>query len=220
MLVLGDVSIPEQGVRLIQEQVVAYLNDSPIAGEGTLAVTENSVTWISRGEARGFALSYPSIIMHAISTDISSFPHEHVLVVVDAGRADVQLAHQELQTGAGDEEGGEEESEGDQLILRFVPSDMSALDIIYKEMAECQELNPELEDMEEDEDEEEGEEGVTAEFDASGDLGPGWYTADNLDNVELSEEGRANLERMLGNARNGDHGTNGHHDNDEHEMEE
>ncbi|GMT05687.1 hypothetical protein PENTCL1PPCAC_27861, partial [Pristionchus entomophagus] len=151
---------PERGVRLIQEQVVAYRNDSPFAGEGTLYVTESSVTWISRGETRGFSLSYPSIIIHAISTDISSFPHEHLLVVVDVSRActvgeGIRLGGgHELQTGAGDEK----ESEGDQLILRFVASDMSALETIYKEMAECQELNPEMEDMEDDEDEEEGEE--------------------------------------------------------------
>ncbi|GMR31022.1 hypothetical protein PMAYCL1PPCAC_01217, partial [Pristionchus mayeri] len=154
MLVLGEVAIPENGVRLIQDQVVAYLNDSPIAGEGTLAIAESSVTWISRREGRGFSLSYPSIIMHAVCTDVSSFPHEHVLVVADAGRAEVQVAHQELQAGDGGER-EEEESEDGNLILRFVPSDMSALDSIYKEMAECQELNPEEEDMEEDEDEEE-----------------------------------------------------------------
>ncbi|KAF8385334.1 icln-1, partial [Pristionchus pacificus] len=161
MLVLGEVSIPTQGVRLVQDQVVAYLNDAPIAGEGTLAVAESAVTWISRREGRGFSLSYPSIIMHAISTDVSSFPHEHVLVVADAGRADVRVAQQELAAGGegGEGEGDEEESEDGNLILRFVPSDLTALDTIYKEMAECQELNPEEEDMEEDEDEEEeGEE--------------------------------------------------------------
>ncbi|GMT31644.1 hypothetical protein PFISCL1PPCAC_22941, partial [Pristionchus fissidentatus] len=155
MLVLGEVSIPESGVRLLQDQVVAFLNDSPIAGEGTLAVAESNVTWISRSDGRGFSLSYPSIIMHAVSTDCSSFPHEHVLVVADAGKAEVQLAHQELTVGDGDGEGAEEESEDGNLIIRFVPSDMSALDTIYKEMAECQELNPEEEDMEEDEEEEE-----------------------------------------------------------------
>lgn len=37
------------------------------------------------------------------------------------------------------------------------------MDTIYKEMAECQELNPEEEDMEEDEDEEE-EEGEEGEY--------------------------------------------------------
>ncbi|GMR31019.1 hypothetical protein PMAYCL1PPCAC_01214, partial [Pristionchus mayeri] len=38
---------------------VAYLDDSPIAGEGTLAIAESSVTWISCREGRFFSHRIP-----------------------------------------------------------------------------------------------------------------------------------------------------------------
>ena len=47
----------------------------------------SSVTWTSRTSGTGFSLSYPSIILHAVSTDLSSFPHECLYVLVDASKS-------------------------------------------------------------------------------------------------------------------------------------
>uniref|UniRef100_A0A183FC31 Methylosome subunit pICln n=1 Tax=Heligmosomoides polygyrus TaxID=6339 RepID=A0A183FC31_HELPZ len=35
----------------------------------------------------GFSLTYPSIILHAVSTDLSTFPHECIYVLVDASKS-------------------------------------------------------------------------------------------------------------------------------------
>ncbi|PIO66592.1 Nucleotide-sensitive chloride conductance regulator [Teladorsagia circumcincta] len=47
----------------------------------------SQVTWICRSSGLGFSLTYPSIILHAVSTDLSTFPHECIYVLVDASKS-------------------------------------------------------------------------------------------------------------------------------------
>ncbi|KAE9413622.1 hypothetical protein Angca_006177, partial [Angiostrongylus cantonensis] len=191
MIILSEVCQPADGVRLTQPQVVAYMENESV-GEGTLCVAESQVTWICRTSGLGFSLTYPSIILHAISTDISTFPYECVYIVVDASKsgkfflrfvyiwtayvrdfvfvrnwsllsivsfstslsffvagllldlklADVELNHTENTSD--DEEDSEDGSKN--VIIRFVPSDINALQQIYNEMCVCQELNPDEND--------------------------------------------------------------------------
>uniref|UniRef100_A0A0M3IPL2 Methylosome subunit pICln n=1 Tax=Ascaris lumbricoides TaxID=6252 RepID=A0A0M3IPL2_ASCLU len=49
-----------------------------------LFTRHRSVTWICSQSHRGFSLTYPSIILHAISRDDSVFPDECLYVLVDA----------------------------------------------------------------------------------------------------------------------------------------
>ncbi|KAK6751645.1 hypothetical protein RB195_003206 [Necator americanus] len=236
MIILSEVSQPSVGVRLSQPQVVAYM-DGHCAGEGTLCVSESQVTWICRSSGLGFSLTYPSIILHAISTDLSTFPHECIYVLVDASKSerrrrrtiplytatetrnvqDLHLAEEELnQNGNASDE--DDDEEGKNVVIRFVPADSSVLQEIYSEMCACQELNPDEGDDFSD-DEGDGSMAIDGDVDAmmSGD---GWYTAANIgdgENIELSEEGRANLRRMLNQSNNG-HGDQGECEEDE--MEE
>uniref|UniRef100_A0A0K0D6S2 Methylosome subunit pICln n=1 Tax=Angiostrongylus cantonensis TaxID=6313 RepID=A0A0K0D6S2_ANGCA len=117
MIILSEVCQPADGVRLTQPQVVAYMENESV-GEGTLCVAESQVTWICRTSGLGFSLTYPSIILHAISTDISTFPYECVYIVVDA-------------------------SKSGKFFLRFSPFSVQQ---IYNEMCVCQELNPDEND--------------------------------------------------------------------------
>ncbi|VDM75558.1 unnamed protein product [Strongylus vulgaris] len=182
MIIMSEVSQPSTGVRLSQPQVVAYM-DAHCAGEGTLCVSESQVTWICRSTGLGFSLTYPSIILHAISTDLSTFPQECIYVLVDASKSerrrrrtvplytaaearnvqDLQLAEEELNQN-GDISDEDDDEEAKNVVIRFVPSDI----------------------REDDE-------------------------------IELSEEGRANLRRMLNQSNNG-HGDQGEHEEDQ--MEE
>ncbi|VIO89970.1 Uncharacterized protein BM_BM9595 [Brugia malayi] len=68
MIVLSNVAVPTDGIRLIQGQVTAYI-ESESAGEGELTIAESSVTWISNISGQGFSLTYPSIILHAVSRE-------------------------------------------------------------------------------------------------------------------------------------------------------
>lgn len=78
---------------------------------------------------------------------------------------------------------------------------------IYHEILVGQEENPEEDDPMFDDEEEEEMEGMEQEM---GDVETSgqWFTAENVDDVQLSEEGLANLQRMLGGAGRGDQ----HHD--------
>ncbi|CAI4224079.1 unnamed protein product [Auanema sp. JU1783] len=200
MIVLTDVAEPSDGVRLVQQQVQCYVDDSCI-GDGSLCVSERSVTWISRETKKGFSLTYPSIILHAVSTDISTFAYECIYVLVDCSRADLNLAQQELE-----DQGEDDDSEtAPNVGIRFVPTDNSILNEIYKQMCECQELNPDEDDVSDEEEEMEG----LAEENELGFAPPNggsWITAETLANsdgaVELSEEGLATLQRILGGGAN------------------
>lgn len=99
MIVLSEVAVPTEGVRISQPQVRAYFEEN-CAGDGTLTVSErseqiclmaifcffSSVTWVST-TGRGISLTYQSIVLHAVSTDLSSFPFECVYVLVDASKS-------------------------------------------------------------------------------------------------------------------------------------
>jgi len=43
----------------------------------------SQVTWLSSGGEGGFCLEYPKICLHAISRDVTSFPHECVFLQID-----------------------------------------------------------------------------------------------------------------------------------------
>ncbi|PAV75755.1 hypothetical protein WR25_11705 [Diploscapter pachys] len=195
MLTLTEVVVPSEAVRVAQPQVQAYF-ETQLIGDGTLIVAESCVVWKAANSSNGFRLPYPSIIVHAVSVDLSSFPHEHILVLIDANKADLNV-HEAEMNGDAEESGDDAGSEGTSYTIRFVPTDRSVLNTIYKEMSECQALNPDEED--EISDEEEGEGAVIEEEGPDMEAGgQRWYTADNIDEVELSEEGQANLRRIFG----------------------
>ncbi|VDO05150.1 unnamed protein product [Haemonchus placei] len=144
MIILSETNEPSEGVRLSQPQVVAYL-DGECAGEGKL-----QVTWICRSSGLGFSLTYPSIILHAVSTDLSSFPHECIYVLVDASKSAKSSA-----------------------CFRY---SYFSVQQIYEEMCSCQELNPDENDDFSDEDG--GGDMIVDESVGSG--GAEWYTAENV----------------------------------------
>lgn len=76
---------------------------------------------------------------------------------------------------------------------------------LYETMNKCQVENPDLDDdqISEKSDEEENQEMIGSNGDLLSDSGH-WFTADtSTDEIYLSAEGRANLERMLGNLNEG-----------------
>ncbi|PAV69812.1 hypothetical protein WR25_26058 [Diploscapter pachys] len=210
MLTLTEVVVPSEAVRVAQPQVQAYF-ETQLIGDGTLIVAESCVVWKAANSSNGFRLPYPSIIVHAVSVDLSSFPHEHILVLIDANKAgsarrrrprnqpiplfteeearhirDLNV-HEAEMNGDAEESGDDAGSEGTSYTIRFVPTDRSVLNTIYKEMSECQALNPDEED--EISDEEEGEGAVIEEEGPDMEAGgQGWYTADNVSELENKKE--------------------------------
>ncbi|KAM3727526.1 Methylosome subunit pICln [Dirofilaria immitis] len=166
MIVLSNVVVPTDDVRLIQGQVTAYI-ESESAGEGELTISESSVTWISNISGQGFSLTYPSIILHAVSRDPNVFPEECIYILADARGSDIGIQSTEesvSNTQNTTSNGNEEQAEFDEettengcdndvdddnndddkahLAIRFAPQDKSILQNIYQQMCECQGLNP------------------------------------------------------------------------------
>ncbi|OZC05461.1 Nucleotide-sensitive chloride conductance regulator, partial [Onchocerca flexuosa] len=104
-----------------------------------------SVTWISNISGQGFSLTYPSIILHAVSRDPNVFPEECIYVLADAKGSDIGIQSTEESVSSvqnvaanGNEEAGENgcDDDGDgndddddddkaHLAIRFAPRDKS-----------------------------------------------------------------------------------------------
>uniref|UniRef100_A0A915EQU2 Methylosome subunit pICln n=1 Tax=Ditylenchus dipsaci TaxID=166011 RepID=A0A915EQU2_9BILA len=195
MLVLQDIPEPREDVLSAQPQVIAYW-EKDCLGQGTLFLTNRIVVWIADATKKGFRLSYPSIAVHAASGSSEDFPEPCLFLMIDVNKTDIDYTP-ELESVE-----DEIEKEIKTAAIRFIPSDPSAISLLFETMNECQEQNPEEdEDMSNDSDEEGEEEMIDGQGDQLSDSGR-WFTSDNTgDEIHLSAEGKwtSNLERMLGN---------------------
>uniref|UniRef100_A0A1A8JZ62 Methylosome subunit pICln n=1 Tax=Nothobranchius kuhntae TaxID=321403 RepID=A0A1A8JZ62_NOTKU len=196
MVVLKSLHPPTEGVRHQQADTTAELDGLKL-GCGTLCVAETRLLWFDDSR-KGFSLEYPSIGLHAISRDVSSYPQEHLYVMVNGKVGD----ENETEMGAADDDddSSKEDDDEDGAIteIRFVPSDKTALESMFSAMCECQALHPDPEDDESDNDFE-GEEYDVEEAEAEhghADI-PTFYTCDEGLSA-LTQEGQATLERLEG----------------------
>ncbi|PIC32844.1 hypothetical protein B9Z55_013033 [Caenorhabditis nigoni] len=213
-IILKELAAPTAGIKITTRNVQAFHNSDSL-GNGTLYVTGSEVTWISSAPgSKGFSVAYPAIVLHAISTDTTTFPSEHVFMMVDQRksirrrRAPILRTIQEADEQRGlelaaaeleDEESDGDDEEGPGLEIRFVPDDKEALTPMYHEILKGQEENPEDDDMMFDEEEEEEDGEYEMEEGDEQAMGSGqWFTADNIDQMQMSEEGLANMQRIFG----------------------
>ncbi|XP_057301606.1 methylosome subunit pICln-like [Hydractinia symbiolongicarpus] len=160
--------VPTEGIVHTETNTKAFLGDKE-CGEGTLYITENVLIWKSSTEENGFKLQYPSISLHAVSRDTSSFPHECLFCLLESADAI---------------ESDERDPEPDVTEVRFVPSQSSNIKAMYEAVTYCQELHP-------DPDEEDSDEMIEEEEFFTSDNDP--------ENIELSSEGQAVLHRLQQN---------------------
>jgi len=147
-----------------------FIGDPAIEATGTLMITSRRVVWLpSNGQQRvqGFSLFYQAIAMHAVSRDVSDFPHPCLYVQLDAeqnisevsdalrqgGGPAVKRQRQAGEAGEAPAEGEEAEDEVepvDYQEMRLVPAAPSdaALDAMFKAMSEGAALNPDPDDGE------------------------------------------------------------------------
>ncbi|XP_071479371.1 methylosome subunit pICln-like [Diadema antillarum] len=123
--------------------------------QGTLFIAESHVAWIN-AEGKGFNVPYPAITVHAVSKDLSAFPHECLYLMIDSdimselrdvaaqsagGDAPVQNSE-----GSDDDTGFEEEEGTEVREIRFVPQDKSSLREMFDALSQCQALHPDPDD--------------------------------------------------------------------------
>uniref|UniRef100_A0A673Z9W8 Methylosome subunit pICln n=1 Tax=Salmo trutta TaxID=8032 RepID=A0A673Z9W8_SALTR len=122
MVLLRSVPPPSEGVRHEQAETTAVLDGKGL-GAGTLYVAETRLSWFD-GSGMGFSLEYPTISLHAISRDFSTYPQEHLYVMVNAK---LNAEMQENAHDQEDEDNSSEEDESERITeIRFVPRDKAA----------------------------------------------------------------------------------------------
>mmetsp|Transcript_56061 Transcript_56061/g.133543 ORF Transcript_56061/g.133543 Transcript_56061/m.133543 type:complete len:185 (+) Transcript_56061:67-621(+) len=100
-------------------------------GEGSLHLSTQRIVWLSTQDgAKGIAMDYPFVTVHAVSRDTNAFPEP--------------CLYCQLRT---EDKGNDEEVEDDEVPeLRFVPSDTSHLQQIFYTFSEMSALNPDPND--------------------------------------------------------------------------
>merc|ERR1711924_90519 len=120
----GDCPVLLEGekIELEQDNCKLYF-DQENKGEGKMVLTNERVMWLSTADAAlGYAIDYPTFIMHAISRSKETF--------------DFACIYCQLQSDAEDDE------EAEIPELRFVPKDDAQLEAIFKTFSEMSALHP------------------------------------------------------------------------------
>ncbi|XP_064615062.1 methylosome subunit pICln-like isoform X2 [Liolophura sinensis] len=167
VVILRSFPPPTDGVRLNQSGTQAFIGDKSY-GSGSLYITESCVSWISDA-GQGFTLEYKKISLHAVSRDLTAFPHECLYLMVEGKLP---------ESAAGDESSSSSSDEDDQVTtdVRFVPADKGTLDAMFEAMSDCQALHPDDEDSFSDGDDD------------------GYY--EDAEEAELTQQGQATLDRL------------------------
>uniref|UniRef100_A0A913HFV0 Methylosome subunit pICln n=1 Tax=Strongyloides stercoralis TaxID=6248 RepID=A0A913HFV0_STRER len=184
MITLQEVSIPREGVCFTEENVQLFHEVEKVSN-GTLYIGERNITWIEDGKGLGIIIPYQALVTHGISNDINAFPDRCLFLTIDASKVNFNVSSSE--------EDMDNDDEYECIYLRLVPANDS-LNIMFQMMTECQEMNPDEEDMEED-----FSSGLQVVNGGSSD----WYgVTDNEPFPDMSDQGMANYDRLFGNKNN------------------
>lgn len=111
-------------------------NLAPVS-PGTLYISTKQVVWLSDVDrAKGYAVDFLSLSLHAVSRDPEAYPSPCIYTQI------------ETESDEDESEGSDSESSGTLDLskiteMRLVPSDPSQLDTLFDIFCECAELNPE-----------------------------------------------------------------------------
>ncbi|GER48019.1 nucleotide-sensitive chloride conductance regulator family protein [Striga asiatica] len=140
-----DVGNGEELMHVLQG-VSIVLGDGhrPPESPGTLYITTKQVVWLSDTDrAKGYAVDFISVSLHAVSSDPEVYPSPCI--------------YTQIETGAEEDEMEDSGSENDDAVdiskiteIRLVPSDPNQLDVLFAIFCECAELNPDPTEAEEE----------------------------------------------------------------------
>ncbi|KAF9998546.1 hypothetical protein BGZ79_007758 [Entomortierella chlamydospora] len=172
-------SISDARIRYTQENITLHVTpaSSLIQNPGTLYISDECLYFFSSGSHAGFAIQYPSIIIHAIARESRVGPSIYCQLegsLASLGPAASSSNGHSGGNGASAGQDEEEEEEEDSILeLSFAPADVSSLDTIYENLSYCASLHQDDEagDMDEDdyyEDDENDHDGLYADADIQG----------------------------------------------------
>jgi len=158
---------------LSQPSTRLFVNSTPY-GAGTLVLANSRISWRSDAVGSQFSIEYKGVSIHAVSRDISKFPHRCLYLMVD-GKVDDDVARcvpeaeeaspMDAEDGRDNDDDYEDDDDEDPVTeIRFVPADENQLDRMFAVMSDCQALHPDSDEENlSDEDHGEGEEGEEEE---------------------------------------------------------
>lgn len=178
---MNSVQLPSNGIH--HQETNCILNVDGVGhGHGVLFIAEDKLTWRSNN-GNGIVLYYPSMAVHAISKDTSTFPHECMYVM-----------YNEALLSANNDADSEDDDEAEISEVRFIPSDSDSLKKMYDAMCDCQCLHPDEEDSDFDD-------GPVMDMDSAPPMfndnaaGEGFFTGpEGFDH--LTPEGLATMQRL------------------------
>ncbi|KAI3458269.1 hypothetical protein Pfo_014932 [Paulownia fortunei] len=124
--------------------IVLGNGNRPPESPGTLYISTKQVVWLSDTDrAKGYAVDFVSVSLHAVSRDPEAYPSPCI--------------YTQIETGAEEDELEDSDSESDDALnlskiteMRLVPSDPIQLDTLFAIFCECAELNPDPTEAEEE----------------------------------------------------------------------
>ncbi|KAF9080723.1 hypothetical protein BGX29_012104 [Mortierella sp. GBA35] len=158
--ILQQAPLPSEArIRHTQQNVTVHITPASKAFQnpGTLYIADESLYFFSEASNNGFAIPYPSIIIHAIARESHVGPSIYCQLEGSLGSfgSTTTTTHTNGATGKETAEEEEEQDEDAVLELSFVPADVSSLDTIYETLSYCASLHQDDmddEDMDGDED--------------------------------------------------------------------
>ncbi|XP_057952763.1 chloride conductance regulatory protein ICln [Malania oleifera] len=121
----------------VQPGVSIVIGNRPPESPGTLYISTKKVVWLSDVDrAKGYAVDFLSLSLHAVSRDPEAYPSPCI--------------YTQIETEADEDESEGSDSECNDVVdlskiteMRLVPSDPIELDTLFEIFCECAELNPE-----------------------------------------------------------------------------
>ncbi|KAG0281125.1 hypothetical protein BGZ95_006617 [Linnemannia exigua] len=138
----------EARIRHTQPNVTVHITPANRAFQnpGTLYIADESLYFFSDASNTGFAIPYPSIIIHAIARESHVGPS--IYCQLEGSLGSFGSTHTSSSNGNGAsadkaDEGEEEEEEDEDAVLElsFVPAEVSSLDTIYENLSYCASLH-------------------------------------------------------------------------------
>ncbi|KAF9131403.1 hypothetical protein BGW39_001833 [Mortierella sp. 14UC] len=144
----------EARIRHTQPNVTVHITPANKAFQnpGTLYIADESLYFFSEASNTGFAIPYPSIIIHAIARESHVGPSIYCQLEGSLG----SFGSTSNENGTSTDKAGEEDEDEDAVLeLSFVPAEVSSLDTIYENLSYCASLHQD--DMDDEEMDGEGD---------------------------------------------------------------
>ncbi|XP_020094402.1 chloride conductance regulatory protein ICln-like [Ananas comosus] len=171
----------------VHRGVAVALGARNLEPPGTLFITTKRVIWLDDADAaRGYAVDFLSISLHAVSRDPEAYPKPCIYTQIET-----EVVEDEDSEDS-DSECGDDFELSKVTEMRLVPSDPSQLDALFNMFCQCAELNPDPNSESEEENswvhgDEEMAEGSDSE----------WQLTDNLGNPIGYTNGDHDLARSV-----------------------